>query len=873
MKKTLIMGGICLAFILLIAGNALSLGKPDNTGLAIKPSVSQTFAIPFVEDPGQVSRFTARIPGGSATVNAQGEIVYHLKNGKASNFILKEMPASQFSILNPQGQGRLKAQATVFHGTGPKKTLAMFEGVSVGNICPGVALTVKAAGRNVEKLFIVAPGADPAMIRMKVEGGKLALAKSGELEVNTAKGPVCFTAPVAFQTDEKGNRETIPVTYALNDNSYGFQLGDYDRSRELVIDPLLASTYLGGSGTSYIETAYDVAVDSAGKIYVAGTTDSSDFPVTDGSSLQGDTDGFIAKFSSDLSTLEAAIFIGGDAYDQVTSLVLADGKIYAAGSTSSSDFPVTTGAYSETLSGNSDAFVCILDEDLSTLEFSTLIGGSGGEQDTEIAIGETGDVFMVLICDSGDFPMAGNPFDSTFNMCKNFFNDVIVARLSGDLSTLKASTYFGGSCSEYGYGYESNPRIALDDAGKVWIAGITESRDFPTTDGAFLRSKPYDAEYVFVSRLDADLSTLEASTLAGCAHRSFRVGLALGHGDVYVASRFYEYYTGLSTFPTTPGSYDPTDPEDADKALIVRFKGDDLSEVVAATFFGGVTTINSYPATYITDLAVDSLGDLVAVGITHCTDHPTTAGAYDRTADYSLAGGTYYLSPFFISRLDEDLTTLKASTYLGNQYYGNEPRVGLALDEDDNVYLCGMTAATNFPTTLNAFDRSFNNGQYYMDAFVSKLDASLSADAANLALTFTPPGGTVSASSNFTYSFTVTNNGPSAAVNAHFTHTLPTGTTFVSVSTQGQWSENGGTISCPLETIVPTGSVQIQVTVTAPATATSATISATVSSSTADPVSGNNAVSASVTITAEEDEDDDNDWLLPGCFISTVLEF
>lgn len=856
----------CILFTILIL---VALGIPStDPPLPQKKAALQRLPIPFVEHQGRPERFVAQTPGGSTAITMDGRIVYALadKSGKAC--LLKETPVGGTEDMSPQGRDRLKAKATVFHGKEQKKTLAMYGSVDVGSIARGVDLTVRAAGSNVEKLFTVHPGADAGAIRVHLEGGSLSVSDTGELDVMTGQGKVSFTAPLAYQMDDLGQRKPVQVAYAVRGPEYGFSVGDYDRSRDLVIDPLLASTFVGGTGTGSVETAQDVAVDASGNVYVAGQTPSADFPVTDDGSYGGNVDGYILKLDSAMTQLEAAVFIGGEGYDSATSVILSNGKVYLAGFTNSADFPVTEGAYDSSVSGN-DAFVCILNEDLDTIEAATLVGGSGSEQYPDMALGSGGIIYLAMESYSTDFPMAGTPYDSTHNASKNFYSDITIARLSSDLTTLEASTYLGGSGSTYGYGYENYPRIAIDGSGRVWVAGITGATDFPTTEGAFRRTIEDGYEYVFVSRLSAGLSTLQASTYLGATHSSYRIALAPEGNDVYVAGFSYKPSDDY-TFPVTDGAYDTNDSGSFNKAFITRISGAYLSELVASTLLGGEEGLgDNYPNTYICDMAIDSGGNVVVAGITLSSDFPTTPNAYDTTGDYVYAGWSYFANPFFISRLDADLSTLLASTYLGNQYYGNTPWAAVAVDNSDNVYLCGMTASSAYPTSAGAYDTVYNGGDF--DAFVSKLDSDLSGDYADLALTLTPPDGTVTVGTNFTYTLTVTNNGPSAATGVTFSHTLPEGVTFVSVTpSQGSAIHKSGTISANLGTIAPSGTVNIVITLTAPASAGTPGMTASVSSGVADPDSTNNALSSSVTVGAAalpvSDDDHDGGW----CFIATA---
>ncbi|TLD40496.1 MAG: hypothetical protein JETT_3220 [Candidatus Jettenia ecosi] len=214
--------------------------------------------------------------------------------------------------------------------------------------------------------------------------------KEGQLEAETDLGTVTFTKPVAYQ-EIQGKRVEVAVEYhiqepefrsqdtdSLTGNTkpetknpqliYGFKVASYDKARELVIDPLLASTYLGGSSR---DLGNFIAISRDGNVYVAGSTWSSDFPTTEGAfdtSLNSDIDAFVSKFKRDLTKLRASTFLGGESSDNGSSIAIdRDKKVYVTGVTISLDFPTTEGAFATSLRevGVADAFISRLDNDLS----------------------------------------------------------------------------------------------------------------------------------------------------------------------------------------------------------------------------------------------------------------------------------------------------------------------------------------------------------------------------------------------------------------------------------------------------------------------------------------------------------------------------
>ena len=261
--------------------------------------------IPFIKNEGQVDRrvkFYARTFGGTLFVTEKGELVYSLPEKEGKAIALKETLINS-RIKAIRGKERAITRVSYFKGKPEnwRSNIPTYLSVSMGEVYRGIELELKAYGGNVEKIFRIKPGSSPEKIKIRIEGGELSVDKeTGELVVKTELGEVRFTKPVAYQEVE-GRRKEVKVSYTLIDrNTYGFKVGKYDRNRELVIDPLLASTYLGGSDYDWI---YTISIDSSGNVYVAGYTSSTDFPITSGAfqtTNAGGDEAFVSKFSFNL---------------------------------------------------------------------------------------------------------------------------------------------------------------------------------------------------------------------------------------------------------------------------------------------------------------------------------------------------------------------------------------------------------------------------------------------------------------------------------------------------------------------------------------------------------------------------------------------
>jgi len=744
----------------------------------------KTISIPFITNQGQMEngvKFYANTFGGTIFVTDKGELIYSLSkideeessppreatpslhaedtkfssslrgNGEGegdspankvdvkqahSLAIKEELIGAKVSVV--KGEVAAATKVSYFKGKDPsewKPGIPTYESVSLGEVYKGIELKFKAYGNNVEKLFYVNPGANPADIKVKLNGAKgIMVNEEGELEVLTELGPIKFTKPVAYQEKTPSNsphllgegqgggqKQPIEVAYVVDRDSYSFKLGNYDKTKPLVIDPLLASTFIGGG---HLDSVSSIAIDASGNVYVTGGTYSSDYPTTAGSfdtSFNGISyiwyggDTFVSRLSNDLTTLLASTFIGGGQGEMGNSLTIdASGNVYVTGFTTSSDYPTTAGAYDTSFNGGSDVFISKFSGDLLTLLSSTLIGGNSGNYSSSLAIDTSGNVYVTGITGSYDYPTTAGAYDTSFNGGY----DVFVSKLSGNLSILLSSTFIGGSNE----GTDDAYSLSIDTSGNVYITGYTHSSDYPTTAGA------YDISFngafggggadAFVSRLSGDLSTLLASTFIGGDGHDFPSSLSIDTSGIIYVTGSTQFYTVRERdpnwigYPTTAGAYDTTYNGFYD-VFVSRLSGD-LSTLLASTFLGGSSTAYSDGAS---SLAIDTSGNVYVTGNTGSYDYPTTTGAYD-TSQNGYAD-------VFVSRLSSDLSTLLASTFIGGG--DSEGAISLAIDASGNVYVTGGTNSSDYPTTVGAYDTSINYSTYPGDIFISKLDANLSA--------------------------------------------------------------------------------------------------------------------------------------------------
>ena len=295
------------------------------------------------------------------------------------------------------------------------------------------------------------------------------------------------------------------------------------------------STYLGGSRGDY---GYGIAVDGAGKAYVTGRTQSTDFPTANPlqGSNGGDYDAFVAKLNADGSALLYSTYLGGSNYDWGEGIAVDNaGNAYTMGWTRSSNFPTTAEAFDTSHNGGEDAFAVKLNADGNALVYSTYFGGSDSDRGEGIAVDNAGNAYTMGWTRSSNFPTTAEAFDTSHNG----YEDAFAVKLNADGSALVYSTYLGGSRGDYGYG------IAVDNAGNAYVTGRTDSTDFPTASP--LQGSHGGGDYdAFVAKLNADGSALVYSTYLGGSNYDCGYGIAVdSEGNAYVTG-----YTQSADFPT-----------------------------------------------------------------------------------------------------------------------------------------------------------------------------------------------------------------------------------------------------------------------------------------------------------------------------------
>jgi hypothetical protein len=569
---------------------------------------------------------------------------------------------------------------------------------------PGIDLVFSASGSGIKYDLELAAGADLDSMAFLFQGASdLSITGGGSLEIGAASLALTDEPPVA--TDGMGTQ--VECRFALRGaTSVGFACPLWDRSRALTIDPLLDSTFVGGSSQDSVRAAVE---DLSGGYYITGDTQSNDFPLANTSSFGGLVDVFVARINS-TGALVYATFVGGADIDQGRSIALdADGNVLVAGVSSSANFPVTPGALDASLNGSSDGFLFKINGSTGQVVFSTYLGGSSGDAIRGIAVDPGGSIVVAGFTQSSDYPNTTGAYDPTFNGAADGF----VSWLSADGANITASTFFGGSGGDDVHG------IALDAAGNVLITGQTGSPDLPVSGGAYQPTISGTGD-AFVAKLSSNGSALLFSTyLGGTTQLDNAISVAsITNGDALIAGQ-----TDSPSFPTTMGASDRSYNGGALDVFVARLDANG-SNLLFSTFLGG--SGRDEPG----GIGVDAAGDIYVAGTTAAGDFPTTRAAFDES--FNGPGGTY--GDAFLCKLASNGSALLYSTFLGSSAV--DFGYGLLVVANDTALVFGYTGAADFPTTSGAFDSTFNgiNDGFFVLVDMRVFTASLQTN---------PPGFTL----------------------------------------------------------------------------------------------------------------------------------
>jgi len=663
--------------------------------------------------------------------------------------------------VKPEGLDKTGAAISYFKGKPEewKAGLPAYSKILYRDLWPGIDLIYKGEVNKLKYEFIVHPGADPAQIQLAYRGTeRVEVTEEGRLRMTTPAGVFEDDVPIAYQ-EVRGERKSVPLAYALDDrtdngalkaasgklsapemtpesrmSTYGFDVGAYDRTATLVLDPavIVYCGYIGGPGG---DVGYGIAIDKLGNAYITGKpgSDESSFPVKIGPDVtyNGDSDAFVAKVNSSGTKLIYCGYIGGSDADEGNAIAIDKwGSAYITGYTRSDEasFPVLIGP-DLTHNGDTDAFVAKVSPTGKALDYCGYIGGSQMDMGRGIAVDSLGNAYITGFAESSasTFPVKVGP-----DLTRDGSRDVFIAKVKYSGKALEYCGYIGGLEGDWG---EDASGIAVDGAGNALISGYTSATEssFPVKVGPDLtyNGGVHDA---FVAKVNSfGKALVYCGYLGGDGNDSGDAIAADSSGNAYVTG-FTD--SAEATFPMKVG---PDLTYNGGEDAYVAKVSSSGKALVYCGYIGGSSI------EWVTGISVDNSGNAYISGGTWSSDLPVMDGP-------GLTFGGF--TDGFVAAVSSSGTGRGSCGYIGGS--DADSAEGIAVDGSGNVYVAGYTWCNEatFPVKHGP-DLTYNGGEY--DVFVAKI--SPAAFSSIFSIGASPESVTVTAGQSASYTVTVTPEG------------------------------------------------------------------------------------------------------------------
>ncbi|MEJ5285744.1 MAG: immunoglobulin domain-containing protein [Bacteroidota bacterium] len=654
------------------------------------------------------------------TQNHEGQFI------KSGSIIKFKIDGAKFSNIFEKGISKWKLN--FFYGNNPsnwKKEIRGAEQIIIPNILDKIDL-VLTSSPDVRYDFVVHPGGNPQQIKINIEGATIVKCSEKEIILKTSFGEVIHRNLLVFQ--KNGNEATpIEASFKIIDNhTFGFIVSNYDKSKELIIDPLVLSALIGGSNA---EEIVDICEPVQGTIIVTGWTESPNFSTTTGAysrTLSGGKDIFISKFIVKGSARELVFstFLGGAENDSPVNVqVDQNSNIYIGATTNSNDLPLVN-AISKSSYGLNDAYICKLNSDCNEIIFSTYFGGSKDDFLTSIKLSGDNGIYLCGYTSSNDLPTTGGAYQDKL---KGKY-DIFFAKLSNTGQTIRTCTYIGGIEDDFAYD------MCVTPSEYIYIGGATKSNDFPAFPVKIWYYGSY--EYVFESPFDRTYNgnfdgvvikilgssgALEYASFFGGLADDFVTAVGYFGADekVVFAGKTYKE-PSVTTFPLSQTAYQNTIKGQAETFVAslsnivittqynYTYKSQNL---VFSTFLGGsgddiptAVTFNKSTQTFY------------LVGYTNSTNFPIVNNPSSKKQQKN--------DIYFVSMLNDGSAITYSNIIGGNN---DDIPTALFLNYAGDYYIVGSTNSTNFPI-VNPI--SGISGESLPDAFILKnVDATIRFEA------------------------------------------------------------------------------------------------------------------------------------------------
>jgi hypothetical protein len=561
-----------------------------------------------------------------------------------------------------------------------------YQKVIAKEVWPGIDVEYQASEQGIESIYHIQPGSDPSQIAIDYEGldNPLSVDANGCLLFKTSLGEVKEQSPYAYQIHSHLQSQVPVQYYLLGEHSYGFILGNYDPSQEVVIDPILYCSYWGG----YYDSEADCITEDHDrhKLVAGGTWFPNGFPITPGaySDSAGDWGGYLSKFSAGGDSLLFSTLLGGAWQSSYSVVADAGGSVYMAGSVLNSaggSLPLTPDAIDTIAGGQNEGFLVRLSPDGSTLEFGSYLGGSEYDVIMQLAVDSAGDVYVCGNTQSPDFPVTPNALYPELTEAADGFISVF----NPQTSQLSYSSFFPGLTEVTG--------LTLENDSRIWIYGGVWSGNLPVTPAAF-QSEIHGAQDAFFAHLD-----LESNELLYCTY--------LG-GDPNTPETTEDYATNViplngdtilfcggtksPDFPVTPDAFDTA----RVPIGVYYYKAFASMLVLPGTLLHSTLLGPTHGGAYF---YLDEHRSVVALASPYDRRFPLTPNADDTT-----------YRQLSVSRLSPDLRHLEFSTYLcGN---GRTYSYGTLLENRRAIWVVGGTYSPYLPVTPNALMPEYTGAEF-----------------------------------------------------------------------------------------------------------------------------------------------------------------
>jgi gliding motility-associated-like protein len=700
----------------------------------------------FMENKGQWNgpfQFKSSIPSGTVFFEPHGWTFHwadleplHAAHTKGQpEEILIASHAVQVKVKNGfgpmhwQGTNPGKTRFSYFLGNDPGSWVSGLHAqgtISAQDVWEGIACRFFSFKAAMKYEFVVDPGANPQHIQLEFEGAESVYLEKGRLNIETTLGTVTEESPIAYQLNEKGDTNFIACRFTLSGKRLGFELGSYDKSRTLIVDPFLVFGSFSGSTTD--NWGYTATYDSDGFLYSGGVANGIGYPTTTGAFQTVWNGGHGSVFPSDVtlskydttgSFMVWSTYLGGSGSELPHSLVVNNfDELFVYGTTGSADFPTTQNAFDVSFNGGangtttsmninynsgSDIFISRISANGTALQASTFVGGSGNdglnqgaplrfnyadEVRGEIIIDNLNNIYVATVTASSDFPITPNTVQTTYG---GGGQDGVVFKMDNGLTSMIWGSYLGGSNNDAIYSLD------LYNNDDLLVTGGTNSTNFPTANSPF---NTYNGGISdgFAARFSANGNTLLNSMYVGSPNYDQNYFIQLDASEnVYVLGQ-----------TNTPGTYYITNAifNIPSGGQYIRKYAPDFSSLIWSTAFGtGDGNPDISPSAFLVDVCskiyLSGWGGVVNSGFytgSTTAGMPITPG----TAFQQFTTG----SDYYLMVMDDNANQLIYGSFYGGSISAEHVDGGTSrFDRKGMMYqsVCaGCGGNSDFPTTVGA---------------------------------------------------------------------------------------------------------------------------------------------------------------------------